>query len=92
MAAVLWTDEATDRLEEIYAWIASDNPGAAGRVAEQLITTADSLAHLPLRGREIAPGLRQLAHLSPYLLRYSYDPLADVVTIRTIWHGARGLG
>ena len=61
-------------------------------VAEQLITAADSLAHLPLRGREIAPGLRQLAHLSPYLLRYSYDPLADVVTIRTIWHGARGLG
>lgn len=90
MATVLWTDEATDRLEEIYAWIAGDKPGAAGRVADQLIAAADSLADLPLRGREIAPGLRQLTHLSPYLLHYTYDPSADVVTIRTIWHGARG--
>jgi hypothetical protein len=54
-----------------------------------LIAAADSLADLPERGREVAPGLRQLAHLSPYLLRYAYDPSVDLVTIRTIWHGAR---
>ena len=84
------TDEATDRLEDIYAWIAADKPGAAGRIADQLIAAADSLADFPERGREIAPGLRQLANLSPYLLRYSYEPSTDVVTIRTIWHGARG--
>jgi toxin ParE1/3/4 len=92
LVAILWTDEAIEGLEEVYAWIASDKPGAAGRVAEQLIAAADSLADFPQRGREIAPGLRQLTHLSPYLLRYSYDPFAGIVTIQTIWHGTRHLG
>jgi plasmid stabilization system protein ParE len=34
MAEISWTDEAAVWLEDIYKFIAEDNPDAAGRVAE----------------------------------------------------------
>ncbi len=89
MAIVVWTDEAIEGLKRIYAWIASEKPATAADVAAKLVAAADSLTDFPQRGREIAPGVRQLTYASPYLIHYSYDPIAEVVTIETVWHGAR---
>ncbi|GAB6283071.1 MAG: type II toxin-antitoxin system RelE/ParE family toxin [Ignavibacterium sp.] len=48
---VFWTKESEDRLNEIESYIASDNPNAAIRFIDYLISLAESLSENPERGR-----------------------------------------
>ena len=47
MAKINWTDEARQWLEEIYNYIAQDNPLAAGRVVQNIYDKAQILTKFP---------------------------------------------
>lgn len=48
---VFWTKESIDRLNEIEFYIARDNPNAAIRLIDYLISLGESLSENPERGR-----------------------------------------
>jgi len=68
MRRIVWTDEASDNLEDIRRYIIQFNPAAARRLARRIADAAESLAHFPHRGRPIGGGLRQIALIYPYPL------------------------
>lgn len=47
MAELRWTAEAMDWLEEIHAYIAGDNPEAAGKVIAGIVAKAELLREFP---------------------------------------------
>lgn len=47
MAEIRWTHEAAAWLEDIYKFIAQDNPGAAARVVEGIYERVQSLSEFP---------------------------------------------
>lgn len=88
MAEVVWSRRALADLAAIQAHIRQFRPLAAQRMALRLRAAAESLAEHPERGRVIG-GLRELAVISPYLIRYR---VADgVVQIVRIKHGAQNV-
>lgn len=87
MRRIVWTDEASDNLEDIRRYIIQFNPAAARHLASRIVGATESLAHFPHRGRAIGDGLRQLALIYPYLIRYRVE--GDTVFITGVRHGAR---
>lgn len=51
MAAVIWTQEAIDRLREIHAYISRDNTTAADSVIDAIFLKANLLASHPRIGQ-----------------------------------------
>ena len=47
MAEITWTDEAKRWLEDIFEYIAADNPRAAGRTVQGIFDRAQVLATFP---------------------------------------------
>ncbi len=83
---------AADRdADEIFAYIARDDPVAAEEQIQRIFRAAKRLAHFPESGRaraEIGPGARTIV-VGRYLLLYRVGP--DKVDILRIVHGAREL-
>jgi toxin ParE1/3/4 len=76
-------------LKELRAYIAADNPSAAGRVAARIDKAIALLAEMPAIGRPtpkrptrewIIPGL-------PYLIAYRME--GDTIDILRVWHTSR---
>jgi len=81
--------EALADLEEIYDYIAEDNPSAAGAFLSKLKERCGLLAEQPLIGRErseIRPDLRGFP-FGRYVILYRV--LVEEVEIVTVIHGAR---
>lgn len=87
MRRIIWTVEAVSNLENIFAYVAAFNASAAVRLSRRLQSAVDSLAKHPDRGRETVRGLRELAIIHPYLIRYRVRD--DDVLILRIRHGAQ---
>jgi addiction module RelE/StbE family toxin len=87
MRRIGWSDEALANLDDIVEYIEAFNPRAAERLAERIIAAADGLRDFPYKGREAGNGVRQLALIYPYLIRYRVE--GDDVIILRIRHGAR---
>lgn len=78
-------------LDDIYAWIAADDPAAADRFVEHLVAAARSLGDFPERGRqrrEVGEGVRSFP-VGRYLILYWITP-RQVEVVRFV-HGARDL-
>ena len=84
---VVWSPRAIGHLAALRAYIARDNPGAAGRVAMTLLAAVERLAELPNLGRPgrlvgtrelVVPGTR---YVIPYRLR------GDRLEIIAVFHG-----
>jgi toxin ParE1/3/4 len=86
---IVWSPLALGRLREIRAFIAQDNPEAAGRVAARLVTITEALQSHPYLGRAGAePGVLELVvGGTPYIVLYRVR--GKRVTILTIHHGAQ---
>lgn len=84
---VVWTRAARQDLHRVRSYIAEFNPWATNRVAIQLLAAADSLEHLPRRGRpgRIA-GTRELVSIHPFVIVYEIGTTVDILRI---WHGAQ---
>ena len=87
MRRLIWSPDAAENLIAIRGYIDQFSPLAAQRLAHRLVTTAESLAEFPERGRSIAPGGREITLIQPYIIRYAVDA-AEVIILR-IRHGAR---
>jgi toxin ParE1/3/4 len=84
---VVWSPRAVGHLADLRAYIAEDNPAAAGRVAGTILAAVDRLADLPNLGRPgRVAGTRELvipgtAYVIPYRLR------GDRLEIIAVFHG-----
>lgn len=88
MAKVVWSDRALADIEAIVAYIVSQHsPIAAQRLAYRLLATGDMLEDNPDRGRSLPRGRRDLAVVTPYLIRYRVK--GSQVVILEVRHGAR---
>jgi toxin ParE1/3/4 len=82
---------ARDELNDIFDWIAKDNPGAArkmiGQIEEKITRLATSnLAHMGRPGP--VEDKRELIQY-PYIIVYRVDDRAQEIVIISIVHGAR---
>ena len=90
MVQVVWSPEALLDLSAIRDHIGADRPLAGQRMAVRLEAAANALSGFPLRGRPASAGLRELAVIYPYLIRYRVR--SGSVQIVRIKHGAQRPG
>ncbi len=86
---IRWLDQAVADLVAVRSYVARDNPGAAGEVAQRIRQAVAVLADYPAAGRPgRVPDTRELvvtgtAFILPYRVR------SGVVEIFRVLHGAR---
>jgi toxin ParE1/3/4 len=88
---VVWSEPALGQLDEIFAYIARDNPAAATKVAARIRATAALLATTPRIGRATdRPGVFALTMARyPYIIFYRLLPRAEEVRIIRVRHARR---
>lgn len=86
---VRWLRHALNNLDEEAAYIARDDPGAAARIVERIVTSVEGLGAHPVSGRPgRVPGTRELVVSgTPYLVPYRVR--GETVEILRVFHGAR---
>jgi plasmid stabilization system protein ParE len=85
------TSQAARDLQEIVAYIARENPGAAERFGLALVEKAELLKSFPLLGKKVKGTKKDRVLVEdPILIFYQPDPAAGVIVIKRFWHGARG--
>ena len=91
---VIWSDTAAEDLKEIVQYIALDNPEAAGRLAERILSSIERASEWPLSNRAVPEkgddSIRE-AILKPYRIVYQVDTARNALHVLRIWHGARGM-
>jgi toxin ParE1/3/4 len=89
---IVWSPRAAGDLEAITRYIAADNPAAATRFADRIVSHIEHLARSPLIGqvyhRSKRREIRQLVE-PPYRIFYRVDENELRVVVLTLWHGAR---
>jgi plasmid stabilization system protein ParE len=89
MAQIAWTDEALRWLEDIFEYIAADNPDAASRTVEGIFERAQALAQYPELGHRYLHATRNVRILLYGHYRIAYLVKADGnVDILGVFHGA----
>lgn len=90
MGKIRWTQEAANWLKDIHAYIAQDNPVAAGRVVRGIYDRIQILDRFPEMGYryDIVPegDIRILVH-GHYRIAYLARP-NKVIEILGVFHGA----
>ncbi|MFI5352043.1 MAG: type II toxin-antitoxin system RelE/ParE family toxin [Candidatus Binatales bacterium] len=86
---VRWLRRALNSLAEEAAYIARDDPGAAARIVERIVTSVERLGAHPVSGRPgRVPGTRELVVSgTPYLVPYRVR--GETVEVLRVFHGAR---
>lgn len=85
------SDEAKADLDEIWLYIAQDNPDAADKYIRAVVSRFPTLASMPLMGRqreELSPRLRSFPVGRHVIF---YRPLDNGVEIARVLDGARDL-
>ncbi|HZV33290.1 MAG TPA: type II toxin-antitoxin system RelE/ParE family toxin [Verrucomicrobiae bacterium] len=89
---VVWSDRSLSNLKEIVQFIAEDNPFAAERLGNTIIKRASLLAQFPKLGSVFAglrrDDVREIA-APPYRIIYQILESQKIISIVTVWHGAR---
>ena len=87
---VIVTRSALRDLEQIRAYIARDDPSAAGAFVLKLLDEAQSLSTFSERGGFLAerPGAR-FVMVYPYLVVYRIVEKSHTVRVLRFWHGSR---
>ena len=89
MAQIAWTDEALRWLEDIFEYIAADNPDAASRTVESIFERAQALAQYPELGHRYLHSTRNVRIVLYGHYRIAYLVKGDGnVDILGVFHGA----
>lgn len=87
---IVWTDRALDDLRTIGDYIARDNPVAAARWVETLMTTVEHAARAPFAGRRLPEkGRSDLREVLQRIYRIVYRVREDQIDVLTIFEGHR---
>ena len=90
MAEINWTREAEQWMQDIYDYIAQDNPEAAKRVVEGIYATVQLLQQFPRMGYKFQPkpehNIRIIVH-GHYRIAYLCKP-DNTVDILGVFHRA----
>src|SRR4051812_24095872 len=89
MAEIAWTEEAQRWLQDIYEYIAADNPAAAARTVEAIYERAQDLRRFPEIGARYAGSTRNVRILlyEQYRIAYLVKPDGNI-DILGVFHGA----
>lgn len=83
-----YSAEAVADLVRLRAFIAQQDPSAAARVAQQLISRIENLRLFPAMGRSVGlapePNVLRDAVFGKYVVRYSTH--TDAVVVLRVWH------
>jgi len=89
MAEITWTDEAQRWLEDIFEYIAADNPAAASQTVQGIYERAQILATFPEIGHRYLPSSRNVRILLYGHYRIAYVVKDDrSVDILGVFHGS----
>ena len=89
MAEIAWTDEARRWLEDIFEYIAADNPAAAAQTVRGIYERAQILATFPEIGHRYLPSSREVRILLYGHYRIAYLIKDDGnVHILGVFHGS----
>jgi toxin ParE1/3/4 len=85
------TEQAEADLDELWAYIAANNPDAADRMVDAVLDSSRMHVRFPGMGQsrdDLRPGLRCFV-VSPYVV--FYRPIEDTIEVLRILHGARDI-
>ena len=91
MAELRWSAEALDWLEEIYRYIAQDNPVAAAQVIDGIYEKAQMLTRHPdigTRLRQVEEGDVRFMLYGHYRIAYLWHTDNERVDVIGVFHGA----
>ncbi|HYR33572.1 MAG TPA: type II toxin-antitoxin system RelE/ParE family toxin [Burkholderiales bacterium] len=89
MAEIRWTEEAERWLQDIYEYIAADNPGAAARTVQGIYDRAQDLAQYPELGQRYLASQREVRILLYGHYRIAYLVRKDrSIDVLGVFHGA----
>jgi toxin ParE1/3/4 len=87
---VIWTDEATEQLDTIYAFVSKSSEFYARKIIDKLVSRADDLGDFAFLGKVVKkyndPNIRELV-VSPYSIVYLIQ--SEHIEVLTVIHGAR---
>ncbi len=86
------TRSAQDQADEIEAWLRERSPAAAERFQSEIARALGRLAVAPHSGAIFRRGPARRLLLSATSHHLYYTIAGDVLTIRAVWHSARGRG
>ncbi|MCL2061248.1 MAG: type II toxin-antitoxin system RelE/ParE family toxin [Firmicutes bacterium] len=86
---VLLSEKALQDFNEIYDYIALDNPSIAESYTNELRQHIRHLADFPYIGKENPKNKRRRLVKKPYIINYSIDEKVSTIKILHIRHGAR---
>lgn len=93
MAELSWTAESQQWLEDIFEYIAQENPFAAGRVVEGIYNRAQILTDFPESGYRYQPSDRNVRILLYGHYRIAYLIKDDGnVDVLGVFHGSLDIG
>jgi len=86
---VRWTLPAANQLQEIFDYIAAENPAAAGRTVRRIRTSIHQTARMPNAGRtgRVAGTREVVVPGTSYLVAYRI--LKSTIHVLAILHGAQ---
>ena len=88
MAKLVWTEEALWWLEDIFEYIAHDNPDAAARTVQAIYDRAQALTQFPEMGERYAGSDRHVRILPYEHYRIAYLVKPERVEVLGVFHGA----
>lgn len=85
---LVYSERAVSDLIRLRDFVAQHNPGAAARIADELVTKVEHLRRFPLIGKLVveSPEPQQIRDLvvADYIVRYL--PTESVVIVLRVWH------
>lgn len=89
-----WSPAARFDLREVFAYIAEDDPVAAGKFIRSLLFAVERLPFFPESGRIVPefrdPDIREIIR-RPCRIVYRISARNGVIEIARVWHAARGI-
>ena len=89
-----WSPTARFDLREIFAYIAEDDPSAAGKFIRSVFHAVERLSSFPESGRVVPefddPTIREVIR-RPCRIVYRIKAGSGAIEIARVWHAARGI-
>ena len=86
---IIWTDGATEDLEEIVLHIRKDSVDAAARLAAHIFARVMSLSSMSKRGRQRKSDGAWVIVVAPWPYVIVYEILEDAISIEGVRHASR---